>query len=224
MTRIAVCFIIALLHGAPLAGQDGVLERALDHAVRAEFAERWKTDGASIVLEWAAAMPPRVREFHALRITGGNGGSWVVTLLDDADRTLAAFRVRIGTLIDQPVAARPIERGATITENDIGTATAPNWGPPVQAPAWPMGWRARRSIAAGERLATPAVAPPDAVRAGETVRITLDGPTVRLTTTATALGSATVGARVAVRLDNGRRIEGTVTGPGAVRFGTEPYP
>lgn len=224
MTRFATSVLAcaALLLPAPLAAQDAFLETAVEPAVRAEIAARWSIDPDDIALEWLAAPPSHAREFHALRIVGGSTGSWVVTLLDASDRPLTSLRVRIGTRREAVVAARAIERGAPIAEDDVAFTTVTHWGPPAPPAATPIGWTARRAITAGEPLVAPAVAPPDAVRAGDTISFTLDSRTVRLSTRATALGSAPLGGRVAVRLDNGRRIEGTVTGPGTVRFGTEP--
>lgn len=224
MTRFALWTLscAALLCTAPLAAQDAFLRTAVEPAVRAEFADRWSVDADGIVIEWLAAPPARAREFSTVRFAAGATGSWVITLLDQRGRPLASLRARIGTRADAAVAARIIERGALLTADDVAITTVTRWGAPAAPTDPPIGWAARRSIAAGELLVPPAVTPPDAVRAGQSVSFTLDARTVRLTTHATALGSAPIGGRVAVRLDNGRRIEGIVTGPGAVRLGTEP--
>jgi flagella basal body P-ring formation protein FlgA len=83
------------------------------------------------------------------------------------------------------------------------------------------GWVARRAIAAGEPLRPPAVAPPDAVRHGQPVRVVYRESGLAITISGTAAADAPVGARVAVRVESGgraRRLEGTVVAPGLVQL------
>lgn len=109
-----------------------------------------------------------------------------------------------------PRAARALARGQTLAAADVD-------GPAGEA-ARLVGWTTRRVIAAGEVLRAPAVAPPAAVRAGETVAVVYaaDGVTLRLNGTAAA--DAPLGGRVTVRVDMRRRLEGVVEAPGVVRL------
>jgi flagellar basal body P-ring formation protein FlgA len=124
---------------------------------------------------------------------------------------LAASRAAAQTTT--PVAARTLARGATLTQVDIDTGFAPD----SEVSAL-IGWVTRRIIRQGEPLKVPAVEPPVLVRTGTmaTVRAVVDG--VSAERTGIALSDAALGTRVRVRLDAGRTITGTVTGPALVRL------
>lgn len=112
----------------------------------------------------------------------------------------------------QPVAARIIPRGRVLTADDLAERpVASGERPPARRPG--VGWVARRLIGAGEPLREPAVAPPVALAAGDTVRALRDAGGVRIALRATALQDAALGQRVAVRVDVRRRYEGTLVEP-----------
>ena len=110
------------------------------------------------------------------------------------------------------VATRPLPRGTVLAADDM-TPAAPNG-----AGAAPVGWTTKRMIAAGEALRAPAVAPPDAIRSGQPVDVFYNDGAIRLRLKGTALNAASLGARVAVRIDARRRLEGVAVGPSAVQL------
>jgi flagella basal body P-ring formation protein FlgA len=109
----------------------------------------------------------------------------------------------------QPVASRDLPRGHVLAADDIRAAGRV---------AAPVGWTTRRVIAAGEALRAPAIAPPAAVTSGQKVAVVWRDAGVELRLAGTAAQDAPVGARVAVKVDARRRLEGTVIGPGLVRI------
>ena len=110
------------------------------------------------------------------------------------------------------VATRPLPRGTVLAADDMAPA-APN-----AAGSAPVGWTTKRMIAAGEPLRAPAVAPPDAIRSGQPVDVVYSDGAIRLRLKGTALNAAPVGARVAVRIDARRRLEGVAVGPSTVQL------
>lgn len=126
-------------------------------------------------------------------------------------------------------AARAIPRGTVLTADDIevrGAASSSRLAPRSSL----VGWTTRRVIAAGEPLRAPAVAPPagaavtapastsgSAVSAGQPVAVVYRDAGVELRLQGVAAQAGAVGARVGVRLDARRRLEGTVVAPGVVR-------
>ena len=124
---------------------------------------------------------------------------------------LAALIVAMATpgLAESQVAARDIARGTVLSAEDIVTAD-------TARTAVVPGWITRRKITAGETLRSPAVAPPDVVQAGTTVRFRMKRGDVSLLFKGTAISSGALGDTVFVRLDTRMRFRGVVTGPGFV--------
>jgi flagella basal body P-ring formation protein FlgA len=135
-----------------------------------------------------------------------------------------------------PVAARALARGVVLSADDIaaGGSTPSSL---IADRSSLIGWTTRRVIAAGEPLRAPAVAPPGdaatavattgramagtggaAVRAGQKVAVVYRDGGVELRLGGVAAQDGAVGARVGVRLDARRRLEGTVVAPGVVRI------
>jgi flagella basal body P-ring formation protein FlgA len=225
--------IIALLattSAAPLAAQSRTPSwspgPALEARVREAVAARWETDPAALRLEWgnarAGAEPAAEAEFEL--IGEGVGGNWIVVFAPHAARE-PALRVwlRAGVEVAEPVAARRLERDHVLEPADIAAATRVSWGPPAtDGAAVRPGWTTRRQVRAGEPLREPAVAPPLAVRTGEVVQAVWQRAGVALSLPARALGSAVVGARVQVRTESGRRLEGVATELGLVEIDVVP--
>lgn len=119
------------------------------------------------------------------------------------------------------VATRTIARGVTLGAGDVAyrdstlssTRSVVADSSPVAA-----GWVTRRVIAAGEVLRAPAVEPPTAVSANQSVAVEWSDRNVRLTMRGIATRNAPVGSRVSVRMESGRRVETTVVGAGRVRL------
>jgi flagella basal body P-ring formation protein FlgA len=81
-----------------------------------------------------------------------------------------------------------------------------------------VGWTTRRTIAAGEALREPAVGRPVAMKAGDPVDVLWKSNGIALKLRGVAAGSASLGERVAVRIDSRRRMEGIAAGPALVRI------
>jgi len=115
------------------------------------------------------------------------------------------------------IAIRPIARGTVLSLDDFEyrdttvRAVADTF---TVAP----GWVTRRMIAAGEVLRVPAVEAPAVVAANQPVELLYMNENVRLTLRGTAVRRGSVGERVTVRTEQGRRVEGTVIAPGRVRI------
>lgn len=195
---------------------------ALASRVAEAVAERWAVPAEAVRLEWPAAATDSLDAGAPLRLLGtGTGGWWTVSLgARGAGKPPARLRIRAGTEARAAVAAREIVRGASLEEADVRVEPATTWGPPQPAggEAPGPGWTARRGIAAGEVLREPAVGPPLLVRAGDETEVVWSGGGVELKVRGTALGSASRGERVSVRIDNRRRLEGVAEGPARVRI------
>src|SRR5581483_6305083 len=116
-----------------------------------------------------------------------------------------------------PVAARALARGEVLGAADIvyrDTTLREPLDTSVVAP----GWVTRRTIAAGEVLRVPAAMPPILVVANDMVQAEWNDGGVHLTVQGTVNRSASLGERVMVRTDTGRRIEAIVVAAGRVRI------
>jgi len=194
----------------------------LSRRVREAVALRWGVDPDRVRLEWGAVREAQpIGENAAFDLVGtGAGGSWIVAFAS-GEPGAAPIRVRLraGTEVDEPVAARDLERDVVLAAGDIAWTSVIRWGPPAgAAPEVRPGWVTRRRIAAGDALREPAVGPPLAVRAGETVEAVWSRGGITLTLPVRAAGSAVVGERVAVRTESGRRIQAIAVEPGRVRI------
>jgi flagellar basal body P-ring formation protein FlgA len=128
---------------------------------------------------------------------------------------------RVGTQQAGPrrlaIATRAIARGSVLTAGDFeyrdSTMRAPADSTPVAA-----GWVARRVIAAGEVLRTPAVEPPQLVTANQPVEIEWNDQNISVSMRGTVTRNGAIGEHVSVRTEQGRRLDATVIGPGRVRI------
>jgi flagella basal body P-ring formation protein FlgA len=119
-------------------------------------------------------------------------------------------------------AVHALQHGDTLRAEDftlVDTVIAWHWtsvSPDTTLPR--VGWIARRPIAAGEVLHTPAVNPPPVITAGSTVRVLYQDGSVHLVLTGVAVSNAAMGAPVGVRIDKNRRLDGFAVGPNTVRL------
>lgn len=112
-----------------------------------------------------------------------------------------------------PVAARDLPRGAVLGTGDIAfSGTRPDSASGNER----VGWVTRRVITAGEALREPAVSPPELVKAGETVDVVWSDGSMQVRARGQATRSGGMGDRISVRIDQRRRLEGVVAGPGLV--------
>ena len=150
----------------------------------------------------------------------GLGGMWTVVFAG-IDSGAPKIRMRVRAGVERPVAtaARALPRGAVLTASDITVVPMPQWGPPREAGELPgAGWVTRRTVAAGEPLHEPTVGKPVVVKAGEPVYVVWQQGGIELKLRGTAAGSASLGERVAVRIDSRRRMEGIASGPALIRI------
>jgi flagella basal body P-ring formation protein FlgA len=115
------------------------------------------------------------------------------------------------------VATHVIARGVSLSTNDFEYRDSTlHTAPDTSAIA--AGWVTRRVIAAGEVLRAPAVEPPTVVTANQPVSVEWIDQNIHLTLRGIATRNASIGTRVSVRMESGRRIDGTVIGTGRVRI------
>jgi flagella basal body P-ring formation protein FlgA len=151
------------------------------------------------------------------RLNQSSAFAVIALLLLGAARLLGAQQPRGEHARRVAVAAHAIPRGtvldaADIEYRDTTLRVAADTG--VIAP----GWVTRRMINAGEVLRSPAVEPPQVVSANEPVLVEWVDGNVCLTVRGTAARNGSIGERVPVRTELGKRIEGTVVARGRVRI------
>ncbi len=105
------------------------------------------------------------------------------------------------------VALRAMPRGTLLQATDVGGDAA----------ASVFGYETQRVIAAGELLRAPAIAPPAAVRAGESITVRVETNGITVTREGTALGTARVGQQVRVRIGQ-HSLSGIAAALGVVRL------
>ena len=119
------------------------------------------------------------------------------------------------------VATRAIARGVALGAGDLeyrDSTMSSTLGMSGDTNRVAAGWVTRRVIAAGEVLRAPAVEPPTAVSANQSVSVEWVDQNIRLTMRGVATRNAPMGSRVSVRMESGRRVETTVVGAGRVRI------
>ena len=122
----------------------------------------------------------------------------------------------LGTERTVPIATRALARGTTIRPADFQIAAVAVRSALKSAAAAESGWVTRRPITVGEPLLEPAVGPPALVAAGQPVTLVVEHEAIRLTVVGTAASAGSLGERVWVRLDSGRRLRGLVTATATV--------
>ena len=131
-------------------------------------------------------------------------------------------RLHVGRELDEPVAARQIARGAVLGENDVLVRHTLVWGAPEPAVTLPLesiiGTAARRVLRDGEPIRAIDIVSAPVVFAGDSVTAEIIRGGVRLALVGTALQNASLGGRVAIRFDRGRRFAGIATGRNTVRL------
>jgi flagella basal body P-ring formation protein FlgA len=116
------------------------------------------------------------------------------------------------------VAAHALARGEVLSADDIELRDTATTRAMVDTNQIVPGWVTRRAIAAGEVLRAPAVVPPVVVAANQPVEVEWQDQNIRMTVRGIAARNASMGERVTVRMEHGRRLEATVVAPGRVRI------
>jgi flagella basal body P-ring formation protein FlgA len=186
-------------------------------------AEKWGVPMATVVVQPVPPVANASRELDPRFISLVGSGEQNAELLL-VDRSAAPgtppVRFRAGTRTRALLATRTLARGDTLTGMDLLARDTVLWGKPIggtsaaRVPA--VGWIARRTIAAGERLAEPAVMPAPAVSSGDPVRAIYRDGSLALALRGVAGNTAEVGQRVTVRIDMRRRLDGIAVAPGVV--------
>jgi flagella basal body P-ring formation protein FlgA len=122
-----------------------------------------------------------------------------------------------GTARRVAVATHNIGRGVSLSASDFEYRDSTLHSTP-DTNQIVAGWVTRRIIAAGEVLHAPAVEPPTVVTANQPVSVEWIDQNIRLTVRGIATRNASLGTRVSVRMESGRRVDGTVVGTGRVRI------
>jgi flagella basal body P-ring formation protein FlgA len=121
-----------------------------------------------------------------------------------------------------PRALHAFQRGDTVRTGDYvlaDTVIAWHWSNTQPDTTRAItGWVARRTIAEGEFLRSPSVAPAPVITIGSTVQVLWQDGSLRLTLTGTATNNAALGAPVGVRIDRNRRLDGVAVGSNTVRL------
>lgn len=194
---------LALLVGALTAGTSATAPPDVERGVAAAIADAWGVEAPALQLEWGR-LPADARwiESTSCRLLGNGADGWYAAVLETPGVAPTSFRVRAGLLDTVWVAARSIPSGSRLTDGDMRGELLPVWGPPQGDPdARPReGWETRRSVAAGEPLRWPAVAPPTWIVAGAAVEIAWNRGSVRIALSGLALNSAREGESVRVRV------------------------
>ena len=215
--------VIALLAVAsPLSAQS----RATVDSLVSRVTHAWgNAPRGGWCVEWSVVRGDSTALHAATAEISGSDRSGIYTITMRRERFAAPVlvgRLRIGHENDEPVAARQIARDAVIDATDVLIQHTLVWGAPdTESPArlsGIVGSQARRVLRDGETIRAIDIASATVVFAGDTVTAELIRDGVRLALVGTALHNASLGARVAIRLDRGRRFAGIATGRNTVRL------
>lgn len=220
MYRLALALL--LVSASPLAAQS----RATVDSIVARITHSWGTAPRG---GWCAEWSVVRGDSSALRagtaeISGSDrAGLYTITMRPAKFAApVLVGRLRVGHERDEPVAAAQIARGAVLREQDVLMRHSLLWGAPDTSARLSLGSiigsETRRVLRDGEPIRSTDIAGAPVVFAGDTVQAELIRDGVRLALVGTALHNASLGARVAIRLDRGRRFAGIATGRNTVRL------
>ena len=194
------------------------VSRALAARVAGRIADAWRLPAAQVCLSWGRSSAVRTPADDApFRLVGHGDAGWFVVVFDPAGTEATAVRLRAGVERPVMVASRALAAGTRLAAGDVREEVRVHWGlPPADSELAPgVGWELRRSLAAGEVVAPPAVAAPTLVEAGQPVRLEWSRGGVQVSVVGIALNSARRGETVRARFEERpARLTGTVTAPG----------
>ncbi len=217
--------LVALLAFATPVHAQVVARTAVDSLV-ARITRAW---GAAPRGGWCAEWSVVRGDSTALRAAtaeiSGSDRSGIYTITMRREKFAAPIligRLHVGRERDEPVAARQIARGALLGENDVLVRHTLVWGAPDAEIIPPLesiiGMAARRVLRDGEPIRAIDIVSAPIVFAGDSVTAEIIRGGVRLALVGTALQNASLGGRVSIRFDRGRRFAGIATGRNTVRL------
>ena len=189
----------------------------IEAAVRTLVASEWGVEPEAIELEWGSYAEESPVSGTEVELVGtGAGGYWIARLGVPPDHVVAV-RVRAGHRVRRLVAARRLARGNVISNADIATEEALEWGAPSGVEQQVReGWITQRVLAKGDPLTTPGVRAPWIVTTGRPVEVLWLTGVVGLRVPGRAVGSGALGDHVYVRTESGKRMKGVIVAPGVV--------
>ncbi|MCC7052661.1 MAG: flagellar basal body P-ring formation protein FlgA [Gemmatimonadaceae bacterium] len=220
--RLAVAFLIA----AGAASTAGAQPRATIDSLVLRITAGWAiAPCATRCVEWTLVRGDSTALRAATAEVSGSDrtGTYTVTMRPSrfAAPALVA-RLHIGHEQPGVVASHTIIRGQALDRGDVELRSTLEWGAPDRPSqaslAAVLGTEARRMLREGEPIRPGDVIAPPVVRAGDVVTAEVVRAGVRLALAGTALQNASLGGRVAIRLDRGRRLAGVATGRNTVRL------
>lgn len=195
---------------------------AVEARVREAIAARWRVATEVVTVDWGRlAASVEVDDSATIRLLGeGRDGRFVISLRSRAGREIAVA-IRAGHRTPAFVAARPLRSGVVLQADDVATTERLRWGPPpaLGAGASPIGMETRRSLASGDLLEGPAIAPPVIITPGQTVRFVWEQGGIQIVREAIAQSQGRLGETVWGRdTRRGDRLAGVALGPGRARL------
>lgn len=202
---------------------------AIERSVREAVAREWAVDAEALTLEWgpAGSAPPPAPGARVSVSGSGAGGHFLVDLSPPGNGgSTVRRRVRVAQDVARRVAARRLERGDVLREEDMLEVAWRVWGP-VSAVGGAEdahsrvepGWIVRRLLQEGEPLEPPAVSAPPLVESGDQVEIVWSRGPISIRVHGRAQGSGALGETVQVRTESGRRLKAVVQSRGVVSLG-----
>jgi flagellar basal body P-ring formation protein FlgA len=222
---LALLLSLVLALCATMAPADAQSRATLDSLVMRVTAG-WAVAPCAIrCVEWTTMRGDSTALRAATADVSGSDRSGIYTITMRPARFAAPLlvgRLRIGHERADVVASHAILRGQPLASTDIELRRTIGWGAPASARTASLsallGTEARRLLREGESVRISDVTRPPVIRAGESVTAEVVRDGVRLALLGTALQNASLGGRVSIRLDRGRRLAGIATGRNTVRL------
>jgi flagella basal body P-ring formation protein FlgA len=219
----AIALLVAVIATVPLQAQS----RATVDSIATRITRAWGAPPrGGWCVEWSVVRgDSSALSANAAEISGSDrAGTYTITMRPARFAApVLVGRLRVGYERRELVTARAIARGTVLRDEDLLIRHSLAWGAPDTAVSAAraeqmVGSEARRALRDGEPIRLHDVAQAPVVFAGDSVTAEVIRDGVRLALVGTALHNASLGARVAIRFDRGRRLAGIATGHNTVRL------